>query len=89
MTYQDDDNNDSGRDEFPDESDMDQEGDMDIVDTVPCPNCGKPVYDGAEQCPRCGNYISAEERPTAKPMWFVIAALVCLAIVLFWMLRLF
>jgi predicted nucleic acid-binding Zn ribbon protein len=74
--------------ELPDPSDMDQDGDSDIVDTLPCPYCGKPVYDGAEQCPRCGNYLSAEERPVQKkPLWIVIAAVVCLIIIFLWILR--
>jgi uncharacterized paraquat-inducible protein A len=85
------DDNDSGPDdsEFPDPSDMDQEGDTDIVETQPCPYCGNLVYDRAERCPRCGNYISAEDHAVAKPLWFIVAAVVCLIIVAIWVFRAF
>ncbi len=61
----------------PDEEDDD--------DTTPCPHCAKMIYDGAEQCPYCGNYISEEDAPRAmKPLWMIIGGVVCLAIVVLW-----
>jgi predicted nucleic acid-binding Zn ribbon protein len=71
--------------DLPDEFDV---GDDDAdSNTEPCPNCGKPVYDGAAICSRCGFYLSntlgASER---KPTWIIVTAIVCIAIVLFvWM----
>jgi len=66
--------------EFPDESDMD---DRDDEDTDPCPHCGLPVYQHAQQCPYCKMYISEEEAPTAArtPSLFTVAVVVCIAIV--------
>jgi predicted nucleic acid-binding Zn ribbon protein len=72
--------------EMPDRSDMDAHGDQDVVDTVPCPSCGKPVYDGAEQCPRCGNYLSKEEHAAEKATWIIVTGFVCLVIVVLWVL---
>jgi hypothetical protein len=54
-------------------------------DTVPCPNCRREIYEEAERCPYCGNYITAEEPGSSvKPWWFVVGFLLCMAIVLMW-----
>lgn len=49
-------------DEFEDEGpqDVDLEefgGDRDDSDTVPCPTCGRDIYEGAERCPHCDQYV--------------------------------
>lgn len=41
--------------EYPDPDD--DEGSEDVTETVRCPNCGADVYEDAEQCPRCGEYV--------------------------------
>jgi predicted nucleic acid-binding Zn ribbon protein len=66
-----------------DESELDDDGD-DASETCPCPYCRAPVYEDAERCPRCGNYLSSEEQPERQPRWFVVAALLCLAVALSW-----
>ena len=71
------------------EDDEDSDWEVDQVndgdDTIPCPHCRKEIYDGAEQCPYCGQYISAEDSPLeARPLWIVIAAVLCLALAIFW-----
>src|SRR5262249_13446496 len=53
-------------------------------DTVPCPYCGRPVYEDAERCPYCENYISSEDAPSRRPWWIVAVAMVCLAVVVGW-----
>jgi hypothetical protein len=63
-------------DEGPDDDDED--------DTIPCPYCKKEIYEGAEQCPHCGQYISEEDAPLMKPAWIVVGGLICLAIVVYW-----
>jgi len=66
------------------EDDTDDDGD----DTIPCPHCKKEIYDGAEQCPYCGQYISEEDSPReAKPLWIVIGAILCLAVAVLWAWR--
>ena len=58
------------------------------VDTVPCPFCKQPVYDNAEWCPHCRNYLFYEgEPPQAKPWWLILGVVVCLLVVLYWILR--
>jgi hypothetical protein len=55
--------------------------------TMPCPHCGEDVYDDAEQCPSCGQYLSREDAPaTVRPWWIVIGVAVCLVIVVLWAL---
>lgn len=74
--------------ELPDESDMDDDDGGDSVDTEPCPFCGKPIYEQAQVCPHCGNYICIEDvRSSRKPLWFIIGAIVAIAVVvLVWVL---
>lgn len=67
-----------------DEEDADQvTDDGDSVDTRTCPACGASVYEDADVCPRCGEYLV---RDTAagrrKPWWMVIAALLVMAAIL-------
>jgi predicted nucleic acid-binding Zn ribbon protein len=85
MAQLDDDESSMDESEFPDESDMDRD-DGDDDDTEPCPYCGQAVYAQAQRCPRCGRYISAEDRPRGKPLWIVATAVVCLIIVVIWVI---
>jgi hypothetical protein len=57
-------------------------------DTIPCPHCGKPIYDDAERCPYCENYLSEEEhtQPSRKPWWIIVCALLCLYAVYRWII---
>jgi hypothetical protein len=52
--------------------------------TMPCPYCGAAVYDDAERCPSCENYLSREDAPSRHSWWFVLGVLVCLIIALGW-----
>ena len=36
-------------------------------DTVPCPNCGSDIYEDAEQCPICSEYITHGSQ--IRPHW--------------------
>jgi hypothetical protein len=69
--------------------DEDWEGDDfgggDDDETIPCPHCKKHIYEGAEQCPHCGMYVSEEDVPReAKPAWIIIGGVVCLVMVILW-----
>lgn len=66
--------------EYP-EPDADVNGDD---ETVTCHYCRASIYEDAEQCPRCGNYISAEDSVRQLPRWVVVGALLCLAAALSW-----
>jgi predicted nucleic acid-binding Zn ribbon protein len=63
----------------PDESEMDF---GDSADLRPCPSCRKPIYDEAEVCPHCGNYVGEEKAKHRKPLWFVLAAIIIIATIL-------
>lgn len=64
----------------PDESDLDDDEGDELAETVECPNCRREVYEFAEQCPRCGAYLSREDAPRSNhPRWIVITAVVLLA----------
>jgi hypothetical protein len=82
---------------FLEDDDAYEEGDEDGFDhlddeadeTVPCPHCREPVYEDAERCPHCGQYLSREDAPRRTLRWraleVVIAVLTILA-VLAWVL---
>jgi hypothetical protein len=57
-------------------------------DLIPCPYCNREIYDEAERCPYCENYISEEDSPPSpKPWWLILGVGVCLVIVYFWITR--
>ena len=65
--------------EEPDESDQDDE---DGAVEIRCPNCKKWIFEDAEQCPMCGQYVSTEDPATPsgnKPMWMIIIILMLIA----------
>jgi hypothetical protein len=68
-----------------DDPDTSDEGDEDVVDTEPCPHCGRPVYEQAQLCPHCGNYISLSAAPQRRPMWIVIGVILGLAVIGIWL----
>lgn len=47
------------------------------VDLIDCPHCGAEVYEEAEQCPRCGEYITRVSTSAwdGKPAWWVVLGL--------------
>jgi predicted nucleic acid-binding Zn ribbon protein len=69
--------------EAPDESDWDS-GD---VGTIVCPHCGREIYEAAQQCPKCGKYLSKEDAPRPTPWWILIAAALALLAAMTWLLR--
>lgn len=83
MPYRDDDYQGLDPGEYPDPNIHDDE-----TDTEQCRYCGRQVYEGAEQCPSCGNYLTEEEVDgTQKPWWIVIVAVVLLIVIaLFWII---
>lgn len=60
--------------EYP-EPDDDEE--MEVSETLPCPSCGEPVYEDTEECPYCGEYVSwGSSSPLAgRPWWYVVLAI--------------
>jgi predicted nucleic acid-binding Zn ribbon protein len=64
-----------------DDDDLDDE---DEEPTQPCPYCRAEIHEDAQQCPRCGRYISDEDAPSRKPWWVIVGALICLYVVFRW-----
>jgi hypothetical protein len=53
------------------------------VPTVPCPACGREIYEEADACPYCGEYVAFDAPPAAgKPWWFWLGLALCLAVML-------
>ena len=51
--------------------------DDDVNEVVPCPNCGAEIYEDAEQCPACGEYVvHGTSVWSGKPVWWVVLGLV-------------
>ena len=68
-----------------DEGDEDESPEDDDEPTVPCPYCGRPIYEEAQRCPYCERYISEEDAPPSrKPLWIVIGVGLCLFAVYRW-----
>ena len=76
-----------------DEADWDDAGEYepeidDDEPTVPCPYCKREIHEGAQQCPHCEQYISAEDAPPArKPWWIVVGAILCLFVIYLWVVK--
>ena len=53
------------------------DSDEEPVDTVPCGHCAAQVYEDAEQCPHCGEWIirRGASALSGKPLWWQIAGL--------------
>jgi len=73
--------------DWDDDYEADDWDDDDEVVLVKCSSCGSEVYEEAEQCPDCGEYIVADTNVwNDKPGWWialgvagVIAVIVALA----------
>jgi hypothetical protein len=70
--------------EGPDESDTGAAGES---ETLPCPFCGKAVYESADVCPHCRNFVSFGELPNRKPWWVLAAAVALLTALLLCVVR--
>jgi hypothetical protein len=74
--------------DLPDKGDMDGSDD-DGEDTQPCPFCGKEIWEKADLCSHCGNFVAFPEVTVHhRPVWFWIAlvlaiVVVCLSVLLY------
>jgi hypothetical protein len=60
--------------ELPDEADLDDSED-DSTDTLPCPHCGRLIFEQAEMCPYCGHFVSGHHAAARKPLWIVLGVI--------------
>ncbi len=51
--------------------------------TISCPKCGGEVYEEADLCPHCGDFLEPDDSSASpmagKPLWFVILGLLGIA----------
>ena len=77
-TYDDDEDDDDLEDPQPSDQD-----DSEDEDTLPCPFCRKPVYERADLCPHCGNFIAFQEQSAyPRKLWFVVGVVLALGVVI-------
>lgn len=68
------------------ESDWDEDPDDDGY--VPCPHCGKPMYEDAGYCSACDRWISREEVSDRKlSPWMIFVIVILLAMFILGALR--
>lgn len=81
--YDPDDDSDDEQDYDPDDPETYPAGvyDDDGPASVPCPYCKRPIFEDAERCPHCENYVSREDSPpgSKSKFWFVLMVLALLA----------
>lgn len=62
-------------DEGPSDEDLEQFGGETASTTAPCPECGAEIYDDAERCSACGQYITHKSSEwSGKPLWWTVLA---------------
>ncbi len=73
-------------DEWDDEDEADEDGpEDDDAETVACPHCNRQIYEDAERCPYCEQYISKEDAPRSRKSWLIIVGtLLCLYAIYHW-----
>ncbi len=55
--------------EYPDDEDLREDREDEVI--TPCPQCGSPVYEDAQQCPHCHTWLPDElERWRPQERWF-------------------
>jgi hypothetical protein len=70
------------------EEDWDTEAEDDESIVVRCPSCRRDVYEDAERCPHCGDYIVHSTRAwDGRPLWWVIGGLVGIVAVIWLLVR--
>lgn len=75
----------SAEDDWEEDEWSEDHWDDDEAETIPCPACGEEVYEDADHCPYCGEYIVHsgsgyvwKERPV---WWIVLGILGILAVI--------
>ena len=79
MPYRDDDHEVLDPREFPEPEPNDSRAAL-----LPCPHCLAVISETSARCPRCGNWLPAEDAPSRKPWWVIAGALVCLGMAIYW-----
>lgn len=56
------------------------ETDESDTETIACPSCGQPVYEDADRCPQCGDWIVTSSSGAKVPRWARIVALILIVL---------
>ncbi len=72
----------------PQERDVDPDERDDDTPTVPCPSCREPVYEFADRCPSCGEWIvpTGGDASRRNPAFVVFVVLIVVALLFLWVL---
>lgn len=70
---------------YDDEDWTDEECELDDSESAPCPECGATIHSVLDRCPKCGHWLTAEDRQNmwsglGKPTWLIVTAWVALAL---------
>jgi len=57
--------------------------------TIPCPECGREIYDDTPRCPHCGSYLGGDDfQRSRRPAWWLLfGVLAALAAAAMWIFR--
>ncbi|MHC4294952.1 MAG: hypothetical protein ACYSTL_05145 [Planctomycetota bacterium] len=78
------------KDEGPLSIDLEELGDDAPSETVPCPLCSAEVYEDADRCNICGQYISPHlQNQPLQAIWWFLLMIVGIAAVIWVAIRLF
>jgi hypothetical protein len=80
-------------DDWDDEDSWTDEDDDELheEDSASCPECGGTVYSVTDKCPKCGYWLTDDDRRSmgsgmSKPFWLRVTAVILLAAFLFTLL---
>src|ERR1035437_2628036 len=62
-------------------SDEDLKLDSEETDTRRCPKCKREVYEDADRCPQCGEWINPEDSKAKRGIAGVLLAIIALGLV--------
>jgi hypothetical protein len=75
-------------DEDDDWEDPEPADESDDAELATCPSCGEEIFEDAERCPYCGDYVVHSTSPFAgRPLWFCVLGLLGVAATVFYLLR--
>jgi len=72
--------------EGPSQADLDELGDDGPTDVAPCPACGAEIYEDADRCGACGQYVTVRHSSRAAGLWLWIVVALAILGLLGWLI---